>query len=42
MRFCVAIFHLAFQMKPKVRGADGENPLNVLGTLNDYQYFLNV
>jgi len=29
-------------MKPKVRGADGKNPLKVLGTLNDYQYFLTV
>ena len=37
MGFCVAIFHLAFQMKPKVRRADDKNPLKVLGTLNDYQ-----
>jgi len=36
MRFCVTIFHLAFQVKPKVKGADDKNPLKVLGTLNDY------
>lgn len=33
VRFCVAIFHLAFQMKPEVKGADDKNPLKVLGTL---------
>ena len=42
MRFCVAILHLAFQIKPKVRGAGVKNPLKVLGALKDYQYFLTV